>query len=285
MLDVMMWDVDHGSAIYVNTPTGKHIAIDLGVGDMSSGEEFSPLDHLNDIGVDRLDKLVITHPHRDHLDDIGNLFLVKPRYLCVNRAISDEDIDDDNREEDEDILEQYKQLLKEYQPAKARSAVKGAPVEWGCNIQHFRPEYDGPNLNDYSIVTVISHAGSKIVVPGDNEAPSWRSLLKNQKFVDAIKNTDVFVASHHGRDSGYFPELFDHFTPKLVLISDTNHGDTSATDHYSSRASGWRVDEGRTGVLDEDKRYSLTTRYDGNIRVRIGTKSSGQRYLVVSTEF
>lgn len=31
MLEVMIWDVDHGSAAYIKTPTGKHIAIDLGV--------------------------------------------------------------------------------------------------------------------------------------------------------------------------------------------------------------------------------------------------------------
>ena len=37
-----MWNVQHGSAVYIQTPNGKHIAIDLGAGDA-----FSLLQHLS----------------------------------------------------------------------------------------------------------------------------------------------------------------------------------------------------------------------------------------------
>ena len=38
------WDVEHGSAAYVKTPNGKHIALDLGA--RQKGAAFSPLGHL-----------------------------------------------------------------------------------------------------------------------------------------------------------------------------------------------------------------------------------------------
>ena len=134
-------------------------------------------------------------------------------------------------------------------------------------------------------MTVISYSGLKIVIPGDNEEASWKSLLEQKEFVAAIKGTDIFVASHHGRASGYYGKLFDHFKPKLVVVSDTNHGETSVTGNYTHHAEGWQVDQGRKGTVDEDPRYTLTTRNDGNILIRCGkSESSGRNYLAVSTE-
>ena len=284
MLKVMIWDVNHGSAVYINTPTGKHIVIDLGVGDMSSGEEFSPLRHLrNNYGVTSLDKLVITHPHRDHLDDIANVSLVSPKLLRVERSIKEEYINKGNKPNDKDILGKYRALLEEYKPS-AGGTLRPA-IDWGCTLQHFLPVYDGPNLNNYSIVTVISYAGSKIVIPGDNEAASWKSLLEKPDFIKAIKGTDIFLASHHGRASGFYGPLFKHFKPKLVIVSDTNHGETSVTSNYTHYATGWKVDQGRKGTIDEDPRFTLTTRNDGNILIKCGTNSTtGRNYRAVSTE-
>ena len=72
-LQIVVWDVQHGNATYIKTPGGKHIVQDLGIGSYGEGRsEFSPLLHLKNGGVNRLDGVIITHPHRDHLDDIFN---------------------------------------------------------------------------------------------------------------------------------------------------------------------------------------------------------------------
>lgn len=282
----MIWDVDHGSALYINTPTGKHIVIDLGVGDMSSGEEFSPLQHLCwNRSVQQLDWLIITHPHRDHIDDIENVELVSPRILSANRGIAWEHIESGNQKGDADTINAYAELLERYKQKVSVADELTGGHGWGCEIQQFWPTYNGSNLNNYSLVTVISYAGSKIVIPGDNEAPSWKSLLEKPDFIKAIKGTDIFVASHHGRASGFYGPLFDHFKPKLVIVSDTNHGETSVTGNYTHHAIGWKVDQGRKGTIDEDPRYTLTTRNDGNILIKCGTNTTTRRnYLAVSTE-
>jgi competence protein ComEC len=275
MLEVMIWDVDHGSAAYIKTPAGRHIAIDLGVGDMSAGQrEFSPLRHLRwNCGVQQLDWLVITHPHRDHLDDIGNVGLVSPRMVCANRSISGAYIERGNQQGDRQVVGEYNALLQRYNQSVAASDSPTGGNGWGCNIQQFTPTYDSPNLNNYSLVTIFSYAESKIVIPGDNEAASWKSLLENPYFVQAIRGTDVFVASHHGRESGFYGELFDHFKPSLVVISDTNHGNTSVTNNYYQHASGWGVWSRRRGT--QERRYCVTTRNDGYILIKCGTDASG----------
>ena len=49
MMRCVFWDVQHGSAAYIATPAGTHIAVDLGTGSYGeSGPEFSPLLHLKD---------------------------------------------------------------------------------------------------------------------------------------------------------------------------------------------------------------------------------------------
>lgn len=59
------------------------------------------------------------------------------------------------------------------------------------------------NLNNHSLVAVVSYAGSKIIIPGDNEAASWNELLEYPAFVQAIRGTDILLAAHHGREAGY----------------------------------------------------------------------------------
>ena len=82
-LKIVLWDVQHGSAAFVETPNGTTFAIDLGTGSYDGSDgEFSPLLRLKcKYGIERLDGLVITHPHRDHLDDIFNLDELPPRVL------------------------------------------------------------------------------------------------------------------------------------------------------------------------------------------------------------
>ncbi len=47
MLKCVFWDVEHGNAACIRTPTDQHIAVDLGTGSYGdSNLEFSPLLHL-----------------------------------------------------------------------------------------------------------------------------------------------------------------------------------------------------------------------------------------------
>lgn len=94
------------------------------------------------------------------------------------------------------------------------------------------------NLNNHSAVTVITCADLKLLIPGDNEPPSWNELLAKPDFVEAIGDTDILLAPHHGRESGFSPALFDHTQPRLTVISDGRFGDTSATARYVSVTQG-----------------------------------------------
>jgi beta-lactamase superfamily II metal-dependent hydrolase len=264
----VFWDVQHGNACYISSPIGQNIAIDLGVGSYSGvNKTFSPLLYLkNNWQVRRLDAALITHPHRDHLDDIGNFDALNPRVLYRPKHLTHEEIRAGNKAEDSEILEKYFDVDNRYSdPIRPEENPFNEKVNGGMLVQYFTPSKCArTNLNNHSIVTVVGFANSKIIIPGDNEAPSWNELLENPHFVAAITGADILLAAHHGREAGYCENIFKYFSPRLTIVSDGRFSDTSATNRYSSKSLGWKVYK-RSGGTEERK--CVTTRSDGVIKV------------------
>ncbi|GAB6179013.1 hypothetical protein JCM14036_03320 [Desulfotomaculum defluvii] len=285
MLTIVVWDVQHGSAAYIKTPNGKHIVIDLGVGSHNDNNEtFSPLLHLKaNWDVNQLDEVIITHPHTDHIDDIFNFYELSPKVLLRPKHLNQEDIRKANRSEDSDKVDKYLEINDSYKYPVSDSENPALPENNGdVNIKTFLPTSCGTsNINNHSVVTVIEYLGIKVIIPGDNEPPSWKELLEKNDFVEAIKNARILVAPHHGRESGYCKELFEHFEPNLVIVSDGRFCDTSAVSRYSSLAKGWEVQK-RSG--NSEQRKCLTTRSDGEILIKIGKNPDDTTFMEVTID-
>lgn len=280
---IVFYDVEHGSSAFLNTPNGKNIVIDLGVGSYKRADEtFSPLAHLwNQYGIRRLNRVIITHPHRDHLDDIDNFDSFSPTVLQTPRHLTDDDIRAGNQQNAGQIVEKFLRIRARYSgPVPSTENIGIADDFGGVIFQSFQPwQCSRNNLNNHSLVTIISYAGSKIIIPGDNESASWNELLANPVFVQAINSADVLVAAHHGREAGYCEDLFNHIRPKLTIVSDGPGSETSATAKYSNKSSGWNVYSRSTGQASNRK--CLTTASDETIVVKFAT-GSPQNYLNVT---
>jgi competence protein ComEC len=280
MMKLVFWDVQHGHAVYLQTPN-QHIVFDLGTGSYGdSGREFSPLLHLkNKYGVKQLDGVVITHPHGDHLYDIGNFDALSPRALWRPRHLTDEEVRNGNSAKDTVYVDQYLTINGRYTEPIPPPDPFAEATNGGVDIQVFSPRGCArSNLNNHSIVTVVSHASSKIIISGDNESPSWNELLANEAFKVAIKDADILLAPHHGREAGYSAALFEHISPHLTIVSDGAETDTSAVSRYSQKSRGWKVHK-RDGTSEDRK--CLTTRSDGVITVECAVGSENKPYMQV----
>ena len=286
MLEVVIWDVQHGSAAYIKTPGGKHIVIDLGTGSyIGEGANFSPLLHLkNKYGIKQLDEVIITHPHTDHIDDIFNFDKLNPKVLRRPKHLTEDDIRKANKSSDSDKINKYIEINNRYNtPIQANENPTLPENNGGVTLSSFTSSGCATsNINNHSILTVIEYLGVKVIIPGDNESASWKELLNNSSFINTIRNADIFVASHHGRESGHYTELFDYFTPNLVIVSDGAATQTSVTDKYSKVASGWKVYKRSDNSSKERK--CLTTRTDGSIVVKVWRENSGQKYMNVTVD-
>ena len=272
-LKFITWNVQHGSASLIQTPNGKRIAVDLG-----AGEEFSPLRYIKyDLGIDQLDEVIITHPHMDHIEDMLNFDLLNPRVLNRPRHLSAADISIGNPSagsEADKVYQKYLEVDAKYIFPVPPTENPLEPTNNGeVSIKTFHPTGSPKtNLNNHSIVSLIEYEGVKILSPGDNESLSWEELLADTAFKDAIRGTHVLVAPHHGRESGYHGELFDHISPLITIISDGRALDTNASSRYSAKSKGWNVKKG-DGTYHERK--CLTTRNDGTILTTIAPSTSG----------
>jgi competence protein ComEC len=283
-LKIIIWDVRHGSGAYIQTPDGRNIVQDLGVGKWETNDEvFSPLEHLrDDWGVKQLDQVIITHPNKDHIDDIMNFDSLDPLQFLCPKHLSKEDILRDVTSDDMHLFAEYFRIINKYTGEVTDDEDLTIPENTGgVNINHFHP-YEcstSRTINDHSIVTVLSYAGSKVIIPGDNEECSWKELLELPKFRAAIDGTDILIAPHHGSKHGYYTELFDYFTPKLVVVSDGPKQDTSFVSAYGQQSAGWVVHHRRDHP--KESRKTVTTRSDGVIEITIGYNTPKKPFLQV----
>ena len=106
-----------------------------------------------------------------------------------------------------------------------------------------------------------------MLFPGDIERAGWLELLKRSDFRAELIGTDILMASHHGRESGYCEEIFQYFAPSCVVISDKAkvHQTQETVPDYRKvvNAKGVKV---RTTMKD---RHVLTTRRDGHIVIDV----------------
>jgi hypothetical protein len=104
-----------------------------------------------------------------------------------------------------------------------------------------------------------------IMFTGDLKRPGFAELLKRSDFRQALQSTNVYIASHHGRESGCSDGVAELLTNcYYVVISDKGYDyETQKTWNFYSQIA-------RGGVFrQESKRYILTTRKDGRIGFNI----------------
>lgn len=275
-LRIFFHDVGHGQAIHIFTPAGECVVVDLGC-----SAQFSPLKWLHGI-TDTIDSLVITHPHGDHISEMLEIerlgFSVRQLWRPV--WLSENTIRSQNQSHFGERLDRYIQMSARYTWPIPPAELVGEPsVSAGLQIRRFvARDCAESNINNHSFVVTLEYLGAKIIIPGDNEPPSWRSLLTQPAFRSAIVGANVFMASHHGRQSGYCPELFDFMKPNLCVISDREACDTDASHRYTEQATGWSLKSRSSG--QSKRRYAVTTRCDGYIEARVWHEA-GTNYLEV----
>ena len=262
-LTVKFYDVEHGSCTHIITPNGMHFLVDIGTKNSKSICKHLKDNHLNGR---RLDYLVLTHPHLDHINDLPNLFTydIKPVTLLRPKSAFPLVADWNFTDAQKHIVKKANELHDEYNSAVDWSAN---PCNSACNggveISTFCPDSsdeDSSDLNSYSMVVVLEYAGFKIVLTGDNPKEILEKMLLKSDFKSAVSNATVLLAPHHGRDSDFCESFVDAVNPRLVVFSDKpikHSTQMRSAEKYRNKARGT--------TWNNENRYVFTTRNDGTI--------------------
>lgn len=248
--------------------------IDVGQGDCSlvvtddktmlidSGETENAgdvLDYIKSIGIKRLDVIIASHPHSDHIGamssvvdniDVGQLLLPS-----MSKDITPE-------------TNWYAELLR----SADSKAVDVNFVKVGesiilsenCKVEVLAPVNDYDSLNNYSIVCKLIHGENSFLFTGDIETAAEYDLVES----GADLNVDVFKVPHHGSATSSSYKLLKTVRPTYAVFT---IGSPNSYNHPNKN------------IYERYKAFNCK-RYRTDINGNIVFKSDGTE-LKVETEF
>ena len=227
-----LWDVGHGVSIWINTPNGTNHWIDLG-----RTAEFSPSYHVGHAyHVSDVDHLVISHPDKDHLEDLPQFreMFGDPRVLRRNQSLPAANMFGHRtfqyQKEYADLHNRFTAPITHAEDPTNPDCNGG--VRYAIHSLDYGTRVDGSTVlgsfviegNDTSIVIMLLYEGVLFVCPGDIEPLGWRELWRRHEasFRDLIDDAHcrLLVAPHHGRKSGYSKDMMGVVQPHATFISD-----------------------------------------------------------------
>lgn len=203
-LRVYYIDVGQGDSILIQTPGNKNILIDAGPADA----EQKVLNTLKTYAVNKVDILIATHPHEDH---IGSMKAVVEKY-SIGKIYMPKVAH--NTETYSDLLQAISNKGLKVSTAQAGVVLD---VEKGISAKFLAPNSTSyEDLNNYSAVLKLTYNKTSFLFTGDAAFESENEMLakyKNELKSDAIK------LGHHGSKTSSSTQWLSVVKPKWVFIS------------------------------------------------------------------
>ena len=203
-----------GDSIYISFPNGQNMLIDTG---MQPGGNLIVQD-LKALGVCKLDYLLITHDHHDHIgaiEAISNAFVVKN--LLYQKFNTNP------------VL----QRVEAAQGANVRILGAGGVLKIGQGKDEVRFDVIGPDeklveevktkgcyeINHSSIAMVMSYGNSKVFLGADSLYENEKSWLSDKVITPLISNCQLMKLNHHGIFNANTPEFIEAVSADYYVIT------------------------------------------------------------------
>ena len=215
--------VDKGNMTLIQFSNGINMMVDC----RWSGERLSPLEYLRE-KIQKLDIVVVTHPHQDHLtgfQEVCEFFQPKLLWHCGRYFRPDPIFDDWT------FYEKARDGQLSY--CKPMAVRAGQIVKIGDSqitiLAPTLPFIEGTcdDVNNNGIIFSVVTGKSKLIITGDTQEEQWDAVD-----VKLLEGTSIFLASHHGRESGFSERILKIMRPQRIIISDGTCCDTDATAKY-----------------------------------------------------
>lgn len=224
-------NVGQGDCSVIITPE-KTMLIDSGEPECAA----EVISYLRDFGVSRLDYVIGTHPHSDHMGGMAKILDAFEVGEFITSQVDDELIP---------VASFYFDMLDviERKGIKASYAERGRVIELckGTQIEFLGPVIGGyEDLNNYSVVTKLTCGNISFLFTGDMEKEAEGHLLNSWAYLGA----DVLKVGHHGSSSSSGISFLGRVDPQYAVISvgiDNTYGHPSEAVTKRLKALGCKI--------------------------------------------
>ena len=212
-LRVYSFQMGNADAHLIQT-ADRAMLIDAG----EAGQSEGLVRRLKQLGVTKLDCVVATHPHTDHIGGMAEIIRVfKPAVCYLPQATHTTD--------------EYAQMLAALEDCQVDTISPQAgdtAVLGDAHITFLGPmRADYLELNDHSIVLRLTYGSKAFLFMGDAQSAAEQNILDS----GAQLTADVLKVGHHGSDTSSSEAFLDAVAPKYAIVcADSIAGLSDAVD-------------------------------------------------------
>lgn len=218
-LEVVFFDVGQGDAALIALPNRRHLLIDTGVGGAYTDRGARTVRaHLDRFGIRRLDAVVVTHPHSDHLGGLPSLL----RHVDIGTVYhGGEGTATDLHTEAIHLLDSLRI------PDRIVQAGMTIDLDPSVRIQVLSPT---PRLvglgeaNEGSVVLRMQYGKTTMLFAGDAETEAERHLVSRY---GPLLPSDLIKVAHHGSPTSSTLDFVQHVTRGTAPLAVVSVGRTN----------------------------------------------------------
>ena len=199
-LAVHFLDIGQGDSIFIELPNSQTMLVDAGENYYGEGI----INYIYDCGYEKLDYLVATHPHSDHIGSMSYIV----RHM---------DIDAVYMPKVSTTTKTYENLLDSIsnKGLKIKTAIAGTKI---LDIDELEIVILAPveiyedDLNNCSVILKITYKDRSFLLTGDAEKKEFEDVYLDM-------SADVLKVAHHGSSTSTTEEILEKIKPEIAVIS------------------------------------------------------------------